>query len=156
MPLRDVRPDDLDAFFLHQQDERANLMSAFAPRNPSDRGVFDYHWAHLLGDDATEVRTIEHAGRPVGALVCTRVDGVDELSFWVAREFWGQGLTTSAVDGFLSTHRERPVRAHVPEDNLGSVKVLTRRGFREVGREKVFSNARAEVVEELILELPDA
>lgn len=63
--LRDVRPEDLDEFFLHQQDEQANLMSAFAPRNPRDRGVFDYHWAHLLGDEDTVVRTIEHEGRAV-------------------------------------------------------------------------------------------
>ena len=47
----------------------------------------------------------------------------------------------------------RPIRAHVPEDNAGSVKVLTRRGFEKVGEEKVFSNARAAVVVEHVLEL---
>ncbi|MDO4240688.1 GNAT family N-acetyltransferase [Micrococcus sp.] len=153
MPLRDVRSADLDEFFLHQQDERANVMSAFAPRNPADRGVFDYHWAQLLADPDTTVQTIEHEGRPAGALVCSRVDGVDELSFWTAREFWGRGLTTAAVDEFLASHTRRPVRAHVPEDNAGSVKVLTRRGFEKVGEEKVFSNARAAVVVEHVLEL---
>ena len=104
MLLRDVRPEDLDEFFLHQQDEQANLMSAFAPRNPRDRGVFDYHWAHLLGDEDTVVRTIEHEGRAVGALVCTQQDGVGELSFWTAQDYWGLGLTTAAVDRFLEEH----------------------------------------------------
>ena len=121
MLLRDVRPEDLDEFFLHQQDEQANLMSAFAPRNPRDRGVFDYHWAHLLGDEDTVVRTIEHEGRAVGALVCTQQDGVGELSFWTAQDYWGLGLTTAAVDRFLEEHTARPLRAHVPEDNVGSV-----------------------------------
>ena len=154
MPLRDVRSADLDEFFLHQQDERANLMSAFAPRNPADRGVFDYHWAHLLGDPDTTVQTIEHEGRAAGALVCSRVDGVDELSFWTAQDYWGLGLTTAAVDAFLREHTRRPLRAHVPEDNAGSVKVLSRRGFETVGQERVFSNARAEVITELVMELP--
>lgn len=154
--LRDVRPEDLDEFFLHQQDEQANLMSAFAPRNPRDRGVFDYHWAHLLGDEDTVVRTIEHEGRAVGALVCIQQDGVGELSFWTAQDYWGLGLTTAAVDRFLEEHTARPLRAHVPEDNVGSVKVLSRRGFETVGEEKVFSNARAEVITELVMELPAA
>lgn len=154
MSLRDVRPEDLDEFFAHQQDDEANVMSAFAPRNPKDRGVFDYHWAHLLNDEKTQVKTIQdEQGRAAGALVCSREGGVPELSFWTAREYWGQGLTTAAVDEFLAEFTERPVRAHVPADNVGSQKVLKRRGFEVVGEEKVFSNARAEVVTEEILEL---
>jgi len=153
VPLRDVRPEDLDEFFLHQQDEAASQMSGFAPRNPSDRGVFDYHWAHLLSDRRSRVQTIEHEGRAAGALICTDHDGVAELSFWTAQEFWGLGLTTSAVTEFLADFPGRPVRAHVPEDNAGTVKVLSRLGFTVVGEEKVFSNARAAVVTELVMEL---
>ena len=154
MSLRDVRPEDLDEFFAHQQDDEANVMSAFAPRNPKDRGVFDYHWAQLLGDERTLVKTIQdEQGRAAGALVCSREGGVPELSFWTAREYWGQGLTTAAVDEFLAEFSERPVRAHVPTDNVGSQKVLKRRGFEVVGEEKVFSNARAAVVVEHVLEL---
>ncbi|TFI46895.1 N-acetyltransferase [Micrococcus endophyticus] len=152
--LRDVRPEDLDEFFLHQQDEQASLMSAFAPRNPRDRGVFDYHWSSLLAAETAVVRTIEHEGRAVGAIVCTEHDGVGELSFWTAQDYWGLGLTTAAVDAFLREHTRRPLRAHVPEDNAGSVKVLSRRGFETVGQERVFSNARAEVITELVMELP--
>lgn len=154
MLLREIRAQDLDQFFLHQQDEQANLMSAFAPRNPRDRGVFDYHWDQLLADRSAQVRTIEHEGRAVGAIVCVERDGVGELSFWTAQDYWGLGLTTAAVDRFLEEHTRRPLRAHVPEDNVGSVKVLSRRGFEEVGQERVFSNARAEVITELVMELP--
>lgn len=156
MPLREVRPEDLDEFFLHQQDEAANQMSGFAPRNPEDRGVFDYHWASLLADPRTQAHTITHEGKAAGALICTEHDGVAELSFWTAQEYWGLGLTTSAVDEFLRAHPQRPVRARVPEDNGGTVKVLSRRGFEVVGEEKVFSNARAAVVTELIMELSAA
>ena len=85
--------------------------------------------------------------------VVSGLGSVPELSFWTAREFWGQGITTSAVDAFLASFAERPVRAHVPADNVGSQKILTRRGFAVVGEDKTFSNARSEVVTELIMQL---
>lgn len=153
MSLRDVRPEDLDEFFTHQQDEQANVMSVFAPRSPSDRGVFDFHWAALLADPDAQVRTIaDEDDRAAGALVCTSEDGAHELSFWVAREHWGRGLTTAAVEEFLAEFPERPVVAHVATDNVGSQKVLARHGFEVTGERRVFSNARAEVVTELVME----
>jgi RimJ/RimL family protein N-acetyltransferase len=151
--LREVRSEDLDRFFEHQQDPEANLMAAFAPRNPQDRGVFDYHWSRLLDEPDTQVRTIEEDGRVAGALIVSGIGSIPELSFWTAREFWGQGITTSAVDAFLAAFTERPIRAHVPADNVGSQKILTRRGFAVVGEDKTFSNARSEVVTELIMQL---
>lgn len=153
MQLREVRPEDLDRFFEHQQDPEANLMAAYAARNPSDRGVFDYHWSTILRDPDTMVRTIDQDGEVAGAIICHLADGVPELSFWTARPFWGQGITTAAVDAFLAEYPHRPITARVPADNIGSQKVLTRRGFAVTGEEKFFSNARAEVVTELLMEL---
>lgn len=153
MILREVRKEDVEEFFVQQQDELANIMAAFAPRNPRDRGVFDYHWFQLLQDDNAIVRTIEHDGEVAGALICSGLNDVPELSFWTGRRFWDQGITTAAVDEFLVRFETRPVQAHVPADNIGSQKILTRRGFAVVDEVKTFSNARAEVVTELVLEL---
>lgn len=153
MRLREVRSEDLDHFFEQQQDPEANVMAAFAPRNPQDRGVFDYHWSLLLEDPATEVKTIEQDGEVAGAIVVSGIGSAPELSFWTARQYWGQGNTTSAVDALLASFTERPLRAHVPADNIGSQKILTRRGFSVVGEDKSFSNARSEVVIELIMQL---
>lgn len=153
MRLREVRSEDLDSFFEQQQDPEANLMAAFAPRNPHDRGVFDYHWSKLLEDPATEVQTIEQDGEVAGAVVVSGIGTEPELSFWTARRYWGQGITTSAVDALLASFPDRPIRAHVPADNIGSQKILTRRGFAVVGEDKSFSNARSEVVTELIMQL---
>ena len=111
------------------------------------------HGYALLHDDRVQVRAIEHGGRAVGALICAEDEGGAELSFWTAREVWGQGLTTAALQEFLGSYPTRPVRAHVPEDNAGTMKVLSRLGFQEVGREQVFSNARAAVITELVMEL---
>ncbi|MEE1620083.1 GNAT family N-acetyltransferase [Zafaria sp. Z1313] len=153
MKLRPVEATDLDWFFEHQQDPEANLMAAFTAKNPADRGVFDHHWGLILNDPEITVRTIEHDGRVVGSVLAYPNDGVPEISFWTAKEFWGQGITTSAVDAFLAEFTQRPIRARVVTDNIGSQKVLTRRGFEVVGEAEGFANARAAVVKEYIMEL---
>lgn len=153
MKLRPVQPADLDRFFEHQQDPEANIMAAFTARNPSDRGVFDHHWSLILNDPSVIVRTIEHEGEVAGSVLIYPNEGYPEISYWTARKYWGQGVTTSAVDAFLAEYTTRPIRARVVTDNIGSIKVLERRGFTVVGEVNGFSNARAAVVKEQIMEL---
>lgn len=151
--LRDVQPADLDQFFAFQQDADAAHMAGFAPTNPRDRGIFDHHWSQLLNDRDSMVRTIDVGGEAAGSIAVYRDDNVHEVMFWTDKQFWGQGVTTSAVDQFLSEFTQRPLRARVVVDNAGSLKILKSRGFVEIGEEQVFSNARAEVVTEKLLEL---
>ncbi|MGL3806640.1 GNAT family N-acetyltransferase [Paeniglutamicibacter sp. R2-26] len=153
MQLRPIQPEDLDQFFEHQQDPEANLMAAFTARNPADRGVFDHHWNLILNDPSVIVRTIGHEGEVAGSILVFENEDVPEISFWTARRFWGKGITTSAVDAFLAEYTKRPLRARVPQDNIGSIKVLERRGFKVVDESSDFSNARAAVVKEFIMEL---
>ncbi|MFC5131429.1 GNAT family N-acetyltransferase [Paeniglutamicibacter kerguelensis] len=153
MQLRPIQPEDLDQFFEHQQDPEANLMAAFTARNPADRGVFDHHWNLILKDPSVIVRTIEHEGEVAGSILLFENEEVPEISFWTARRFWGKGITTSAVDTFLAEYTARPLRARVPQDNIGSIKVLERRGFKVIDEDSDFSNARAAVVKEFIMEL---
>jgi RimJ/RimL family protein N-acetyltransferase len=151
--LRPVEPADLDRFFEQQLDPDANEMAAFTAKNPADRGVFNYHWGLILRDPDTVVRTIEHDGEVAGSIFAYPNQGVPEISFWTDKKFWGQGITTSAVDAFLKEFTQRPVRARVVADNIGSQKVLERRGFKVVGESQDFANARAAVVKEYIMEL---
>ena len=153
MHLRPLQPEDLDQFFEHQQDPEANLMAAFTARNPADRGVFDHHWGLITSDPKVIVRTIEHNGEVAGSILVFENEAIPEISFWTASRFWGQGITTSAVDAFLAEYSTRPLRARVPQDNIGSIKVLERRGFKVVDEAADFSNARAAVVKEFIMEL---
>jgi len=142
----------LDAFFAHQQEPEANLMAAYQARNPADRAVFDHHWNSILNDPSVLVRTIEDDGDVVGSILV--FDGeTPEINFWTSTKYWGKGITTSAVDAFLAEYTKRPLTAHVVQDNLGSIKVLERRGFKTVGTEQIFSNARAEVVTENVMQL---
>ncbi len=151
--LRPVDPTDLDEFFNHQLEPTANHMAGFAAKNPSDRGVFDHHWQSILIDESITVRTIESDGDVVGSVLMYLNEGLPEISYWIDKAHWGQGITTDAVGQFLKEFPARPIRARTVVDNLGSIKVLERWGFAEVGRAKDFANARGTVVEEVIMEL---
>jgi RimJ/RimL family protein N-acetyltransferase len=152
--LRPVEPADLDEFFEYQQDPDANHMAAFAAKNPSDRGVFNLHWQSLLDDETITVRTVTVDGEVVGSVLAyPNEEGYPELSYWTAKSQWGKGVTTAAVEAFLKEFTDRPIRARVVKDNLGSVKVLHKLGFRTVGEAQGFANARGAVVTEEILEL---
>lgn len=153
MKLRPVESGDLDRFFEQQLDPEANEMAAFTAKNPADRGVFNYHWGLMLRDPATVARTIEHDGEVAGSIFLFPDEDARELSFWTDRKFWGQGITTAAVDEILKEFPDRPVRARVVSDNIGTLKILERRGFVKVGESQDFANARAAVVSEDILEL---
>ncbi|MHA7242503.1 GNAT family N-acetyltransferase [Paeniglutamicibacter antarcticus] len=153
MQLRPLQPEDLDQFFEHQQDPEANLMAAFTARNPADRGVFDHHWGSIANDPKVVVRTIESNGEVAGSILVFEHEDIPEITFWIARRFWGKGITTSAVDAFLAEYEARPLHARVPEDNIGSIKVLERRGFKVVDETAEFSHARAAVVKEYVMEL---
>lgn len=151
--LRAVEPSDLDEFFSHQLDASANHMAAFAARNPTDRGVFDHHWQNILNDPRITARTITSEGKVVGSILADRNDGVPEISYWIDKSHWGQGITTTALGLFLEEFSERPIVARAVADNAGSIRVLERWGFEEVGEAQGFANARGAVVRELVLEL---
>lgn len=151
--LRDVADGDLDQFFAFQQDTDAAHMAGFAPTNPKDRGIFDHHWGEILNDSSSLVRTIDVDGTPAGSIAVFRDGNTHEVMFWTDKQFWGKGITTTAMDQFLREFTPRPLRARVVTDNVGSLKILQSRGFHEAGEEQVFSNARAEVVTEKVLQL---
>lgn len=155
MRLREVEPGDLDAFFLHQQDQDANHMAAFGAKNPNDRGVFDLHWAGILNDEKIRVRTIEVDGEVAGHILAYLYDGQAELSYWLGKPFWGRGITTEAVGRFLAEFPVRPLRARAVADNEASIRILTGHGFVEMGEERSFATSRGEVVREVILQLDE-
>ena len=151
--LRAVEPSDLDEFFSHQLDPSANHMAAFSAKNPSDRGVFNHHWQHILNDPTVTVRTIVADGDVVGSILAYRDSDVPEISYWIDKARWGQGITTAAVGLFLEEFTERPLRARAVVDNVNSIRILERYGFTQVGETQGFANARGAVVKELVLEL---
>ena len=153
--LRDVVEADLPVFFDFQLDPDANNMAAFIARDPSDRQAFTAHWNKILADPTTIKKTIVCDGQVVGSIGSYEDAGRPEVTYWIGRAHWGQGIATRALSEFLAHgNRARPMYARVAKDNLGSRRVLEKCGFQIIGQAKGFANARGEEIEELHLELP--
>jgi len=154
--LRDVILSDLAVFFDQQQDEVANQMAAFTPKNPTDRAAFDDRWRRIFADSTLIKKTILHNGAVVGSISCHRWFGAPEIAYGVIRSHWGRGVATRALSQFLDQVDERPLYARAAADNLGSIRVLEKCGFELTGYEREFANARGEEVEEAVFQLSSA
>jgi len=153
--LRAVVEGDLPVFFDFQLDPDANFMAAFIARDPSNREAFIAHWHRILADPVTINKTIVRDGQVVGSIGSWEDAGKREVTYWIGRAYWGQGIATLALSEYLAhCVRVRPMYARVAKDNLGSRRVLEKCGFRVIGESKGFASARGQEIEELHLELP--
>lgn len=152
--LRDVVPADLPVFFAHQLDADANYMAAFTAKDPTDWNAFSAHWDRILADATVNMQTIVDAGRVVGYVSSYETDGTPEVTYWLGKDFWGQGIATRALAAFLAQRdTRRPMYARVAKDNVGSLRVLQKCRFRITGEDRGFANARGHEVEEYLLTL---
>jgi RimJ/RimL family protein N-acetyltransferase len=129
--LRDVREDDLPTLFEHQMDPEANRMANFPARG---RDAFMAHWAKILADETLLAKTVVHDDTIAGNVVSWTHDGERDVGYWIGREHWGKGVATAALSAFLAELPERPLFAHVAEHNVGSIRVLEKCGFSNLGR----------------------
>ena len=141
--LRDVVESDLDAFYEHQREPEANEMAIFPAR---DRETFDAHWRRTLANDSLIKKTIVHEGAVAGNVVSWEQDGKRLVGYWIGSEFWGKGVATQALGEFVAEVEQRPLNAWVATSNVGSIRVLEKCGFVQVG-------SRTTDVEELLFEL---
>lgn len=151
--LRDVRESDLPQFYEHQLDPAANYMAAFTARDPADRDAFMAHWTKILADDTTIVKTILFDGHVAGHVASFKQFDKPEVTYWIGKEYWGKGIATKALSAFLDHLEARPLYARAAKDNIASLRVLEKCGFKIVGEDKGFANARGHEVEEFILKL---
>lgn len=151
--LRDVIDSDLPIFFEQQLDPQANYMAAFTAKNPADRKAFDAHWARILSDETILIKTILFEGQVAGSVLKYEQEGVPEVSYWLGKEYWGRGFATQALSKFLRLVETRPIVARAAKDNLGSLRVLEKCGFRITGEDRGYANARGQETEEYLLQL---
>ena len=76
-----------------------------------------------------------------------------EVTYWIGRSYWGKGIATRALDAFLRVDPSRPLHARVAYDNVASRRVLEKCGFRVVGTDRGFAEARSREIEEIVLRL---
>lgn len=152
--LRNVTSDDLAIFFEYQLDQEANYMAAFTAKDPTNREAFMAHWHAILADETVIIQTIIFNGHVAGSVSSYEDEGKPEVTYWLGKEYWGQGIATWALTEFLTHHNTtRPIYARVAKDNIGSRRVLEKCGFAIIGESRGFANARGQEIEEYLLEL---
>ena len=105
-------------------------------------------WKKILADPEINMCTIKVDGEITGSISKFVMEGEAEITYWIDRKFWGQGIATTAMKAFLEMEKTRPIFGRVAFDNYGSQKVLEKGGFKKIGVDKGFANARqAEIVE---------
>ena len=130
--LRAVERADLPILFEHQRDPVAIVMAGVGGR---DRATFDAHWAKILADADSLIRTVVVDGEVAGHVLSFERDGRREVGYWLGRDHWGRGVATAALMAFLGEEESRPLYAGVLPANLGSLRVLEKCGFAVAGEE---------------------
>lgn len=151
--LRDIQDSDLVTLFEHEQEEEGNYMAAFTAENPSDKEAFLAHWKNIRENPNVINKIIEVDGKVAGSIAYFEMFEQKNVGYRLGREFWGKGIATQALQEFLTQIPERPVYGRCVKDNLASRRVLEKCGFKLIGEERAFANARGTEVDELILRL---
>lgn len=148
--IKKTTESDLQILFVFQIDKQANYLAAFTPKDPTDKKAYLEKWSKFLKDKSINTQTIICNGNIVGSIGKFEIEDEAEITYWIGREFWGQGIATIALQKFLKLEKVRPINGRVAFDNFGSQKVLEKCGFKKVGVEKGFANARGKEIEEII------
>ena len=109
--------------------------------------------SRLRADTSVSHRVIEVDGEVAGTIGSFRIDDQPEVTYWIDRTQWGRGIATAALAILLAETAERPLYGRAASDNIGSLRVLEKAGFRRVGVSRGFARGRGEEIEETIMRL---
>lgn len=151
--LRRTEILDLETLFQFQLDKEGGFLAAFIPKDPTDKSAYISKFTKLLNDDTVNNQTILFENIIVGSIAKFVMEGEAEITYWIDRKFWGQGIATKSLQEFLKIETTRPIFGRVAFDNFGSQKVLEKCGFIKIGVDKGFANARQTEIEEFIYRL---
>ncbi|MGO9708764.1 MAG: GNAT family N-acetyltransferase [Polyangiaceae bacterium] len=150
--LRDLVDADFPILFQLQHDAASARMAAFGTRD-SDPDELAARWKRSRTDGTTLQKAIVSGEGVVGFVASFLLEGRLQVTYWVARPYWGRGVATSALFQLLQLVPQRPIYASAATDNVGSLRVLQKCGFAVCGSAKAFASARGEEIEEIFLEL---
>jgi [ribosomal protein S5]-alanine N-acetyltransferase len=151
--LSKTEPVELETLFQFQCDREAVYLAAFTPADPNDKTFYIERYTRFLADPTINMRTIKLNEEIVGSVSKFVMEGDAEITYWIDRKYWGQGIATAALREFLRAEKIRPLYARVAFDNVGSQKVLEKCGFMKIGNDSGFANARQTEIEEYIYRL---
>lgn len=151
--LRPTEISDLDILFQFQTDKEGGYLAAFMSKDPTDKSAYITKYTKLLADPTINNQTIFLDNRIVGSVAKFVMEGDPEITYWIDRNYWGQGIATKALSQLLAIETIRPIFGRVAFDNFGSQKVLEKCGFVKIGTDRGFANARQAEIEEFIYKL---
>lgn len=151
--LRPVEDRDLETLYQQWTDPASIRMAAFTADDQTDRRAFLDRTSRLRADPSVSHQVIDVDGVAAGTIGRFRMDDQLEVTYWVGRAYWGKGVATAALRLLLAGTPDRPVYARAASDNVASLRVLEKAGFRRVGVDRGFAAGRGEEIEETILRL---
>jgi len=151
--LRPTTVKDLEKFFQFQLDKEGINLAAFTPKDPTDKTAYITKYTKHLEDPTIKTRTIMVGKQIAGSIAKFVIERDAEITYWIDKKFWGQGVASAALKDFLSIENTRPIFGRVAFDNFGSQKVLEKCGFEKIGADKGFANARQMEIIEFIYRL---
>lgn len=153
LTLIKTEKEHLPYLFRFQTDADAIQMAAFTPKDPFDKAAYLTKWENLLQNPEIHNQTIMIQGEIVGSVAKYVMDNQAEITYWIDKKYWGQGIATAALTAFLQLEPTRPLFARAAFDNIGSQRVLQKCGFVNIGIDKGFANARNCEISEYIFQL---
>lgn len=105
--LTKTEKDDLNEFFQIQLDEEANYLAAFTIIDPIDKKGYPEKYSNFLTDPTINMQTIKVNDEIVGSLVKFIIELDAEITYWIDRKFWGQGIATTALQDFLKIEKNQ-------------------------------------------------
>ncbi len=148
--LRPTESSDLETLFQFQLDQDARHLAAFMSKDSTDKSAYLNKYTKILADHSTNNQTILIDNEIVGSISKFILDSDAEITYWIDRKFWNQGIASKALEKFLELEKTRPLFGRVAFDNKGSQKVLENSGFKKIGSDKGFSTIRQTEIEEYI------
>lgn len=148
--LRKTEVSDLDTFFTFQSDDEAGYMAAFVNEKWKDKDAYLEKWRKLLADETIKIRTILLDNKIVGSVSIWLLMGEPQIAYGLGREFWNRGVTTNALQQFLAIFPERPLFGRAAFDNIASIRILTKCGFKKINEEQTYAHARGKEITEVV------
>lgn len=142
--------EDLESLFVFQTNKDGIWMAAFTAENPSDKEFYMTKWSKIVENPNIKMQTIRVGNKIVGSIIHFDVVEETNISYWIDQPYWGKGFATEGLNLFIKDSIKRPLFARVAYDNFGSQKVLEKCGFKLIGQDKGFANARNKEIEEFI------
>ncbi len=103
--LRPTEISDLDFLFQFQLDKEGGYLAAFMPKDPTDKFAYIEKHTKLLDDPTVNNQTIFFDNIIVGSIAKFVMENDPEITYWIDRKFWGQGIATTALKDFLKIEK---------------------------------------------------